>query len=148
MLDVVYQVCRGGGGGGGGGWVGGCNPPFHIRYLPLFAKQHPPPPPHTHTFCIVIVPGPYKPPPPAFVSGLKRTASPPPPLFVSGLKRTEPAFRIAGLNPPFWTILYPPLGMDYLSISLIPRTPAQNCFSMYTVCRRTARKRTPRKHNF
>ena len=24
------------GGGGGGGGVGGCNPPFHIRYRPLF----------------------------------------------------------------------------------------------------------------
>ena len=37
VLNAEADKGGGGGGGGGGGeGFGGCNPPFHIRYLPLF----------------------------------------------------------------------------------------------------------------
>ena len=82
--------------------------------------QHPPPPPLAFRIGLEVD---STPSPPLFVSGLKRAATPPPPppppAFHVGSKAdstpppppppTPPAFRIAGLNPPFWKTLYPPL---------------------------------------
>ena len=77
---------RGGEGGGGGGGVGGLQPP-------ALSYKVPPPLPLS------------SPPPLAFRIGPEAdsTSLPPPP------PPPPPAFRITGLNLPFWKILYPPI---------------------------------------
>ena len=81
---------------GGGGGVWGLQPPISYMVTPPLLLASPSPFP---AFCVGPEAGSTPPPPPpAFRVRSKADSTPPPPRI-----------SYAGLNPPFWKTLYPPL---------------------------------------